>query len=125
MRFDINLDIKRNEIVFILFFISMIILALYNVIVDTSSNIYFNNFLFMVALISVSSSCEKNMETKKRNIFRIVCIASLLTSITLQNYFNMYLLILPTVLGIYFLLRGLGILNFKRTNMETGEYYYL
>lgn len=125
MKLIVDLDTRKNDIAFSLFLVSIFCLFIYSTTTIYTDNIYLLNFLIFITIVSTSISEDRNTGIKGKNISRTVSLIFLGILTFFQGSINKPMLIFFIIAIIYFSLRSSDILKLRRTNMETGEYYYL
>ena len=125
MKLIIDLDIRKNDIAFSIFLMSSFCLFIYSTAMIDSNNLYILNFLMVGVIFTIYVSESSDTKIKGKNICRIVSLTFLGILTFFQGSINKIMLIFFIIAIIYFSLRSFDILKLRRTNMETGEYYYL
>lgn len=125
MKITINLDDKKNDILFTSFIVCMIGLFIFSFINKFTDNFLIYNVIAFITVFLVFSSESKTTSYKTKHKYRLVSIIGLIILVFFKGWVNIPMLIFTIVLAIYFILRSFTILEFKRTNPDTGEYEYL
>lgn len=121
----IDLDNKKNAMIFASFFICMICLFIYSLINNFIDNNIIYSFLVLVSIILIFFSERKDENSYTKNKYRIVSFICLAVLTFFKGWINIPMLVFSIILGCYFVLRGFNILKFIKTNIDSGEYEYL